>query len=109
MKKPLLTAKEYDLLKDFSAEANLSLLPKLLPINISITKVTDKSAERTPESLEKKLTAQLKSHRILNKDPSRPVYYYDFQVLSLKQKISNMSRVIRSVFILNFYAKKLKT
>lgn len=82
MKKPLLTAKEYDLLKDFSAEANLSLLPKLLPINISITKVTDESAERTPESLEKKLTAQLKSHRILNKDPSRPVYYYDFQVLS---------------------------
>ena len=82
MKKPLLTAKEYELLKEFPTASNLSLLPKILLTTISITKIVEKSVERTQEALDTKLTARLKRHEILNKDPTRPIYYYDFEVKS---------------------------
>lgn len=85
MKKPLLSAKEYEQLKEFPVENNLSLLPKLLPITISISSggATERTLPHLPapsEASKPKLMAQLKSHKILNKDPSRPVYYYDFKV-----------------------------
>lgn len=78
MKKPLLTAKEQELLNEFPAD-NLSLLPKLLNIDISVSGGDDLS-----ESVEDptKMRAELREKRVLNMDPatSRPIYYYDFAV-----------------------------
>lgn len=78
MKKPLLTAKEYDQLKDFPVDNNLSLIPKLVNINISVTKTVESEDTITSG----KLLAELKRKKVLNKDPntSKPIYYYDFSV-----------------------------
>ena len=78
MKKPLLIAKEYDQLKEFPAD-NLSLVPKLINVNISITKTVESEEFISSD----KLLAELKSIKVLNKDPtttSKPIYCYDFSV-----------------------------
>lgn len=79
MKKPLLTAKEYDELKNFAVD-NLSLVPKLVNINVYVTKTTDSvESESINQGI---LLGQLKSSKVLNKDQStsKPIYYYDFSV-----------------------------
>lgn len=77
MKKPLLTVKEYEQIQEFPLD-NLSLVPKLVNINVSVTKTTDSVSVETSG----KLLAQLKGTKVLNKDPTttKPIHYYDFIV-----------------------------
>lgn len=78
-----LTTKEFELFKEFPKQNNLSLLPKLIPITFSISKIDNENiSKRTSEAFDTKLTAQLQSYKVLNKDPSRPVYYFDFDVIN---------------------------
>lgn len=77
MKKPLLTAREYELLTEFSAQINTNLLPK--PVDFGNLQVQESNEE--PELLPRTtgLTAQLVKKEQLNKDASRPIYYYEFE------------------------------
>ena len=81
MKKPLLSAKEYEQLKEFPVD-NLSLVPKLINSNISVSKVEVNDEDVVAEMDTNRLLAQLKGKRVLNKNAStsRPIYYHDYSV-----------------------------
>ena len=86
MKKPLLTAKEFDLLNEFSSSPNLQSLniPKLIDcskgLKIEISETNSVSVSVSSSSSLKGLTAKLTERKVLNKDLSRPIYYYNFIV-----------------------------
>ena len=83
MKKPLLTAQEFDLLKDFPVD-NLSLIPKLIhppPLKIISVPHTQEINENNCED-KLKLFAELTGVKVLNGETAlRPIYCYDFSVI----------------------------
>lgn len=81
MRKPLLTAKELESVKDFPVD-NLTLIPKLVDFALHL-KQTNENERSIISSYKPALLAELKHSKVLNKNQaavSRPIYYYDFAV-----------------------------
>lgn len=81
MRKPLLTADELELVKEFPSD-NLNLIPKLVDFVLQVTELPEQQVEQENQdnftSSSSALWAKLKSYKVLNKNQSatsRPIYY----------------------------------